>query len=132
MLNVLYVEDDAGSRGVLKMVQRMNPGFMEVVMFADSQDFEQKLLALDPQPDLILLDIHMKPHTGFDMFRMIRLHPQYDSIPVMALTASVMNEEVRMLEEAGFHGVLSKPLDMDFFTSVIERVMNGERVWYVW
>lgn len=132
MINILYVEDDPGSRGVVSIVQRMNPGQFELTMFEDSQDFEQKLLNLAPQPDLILLDIHMKPYTGFEMLEMIRIRHEYDSIPVVALTASVMNEEIELLQTAGFHSVLSKPLNLDEFPSLIQRIIEGETIWYVW
>jgi CheY-like chemotaxis protein len=132
MLNVLYVEDDSASRRVLTMLQRINPDFMTLVMWENSEQFEQRLLALQPEPDLILLDIHVKPLTGFQMFRVIRSHRRYDSIPVVALTASVMNEEIAVLQETGFHGVLSKPLNFDMFTQIVERLILGEYIWYVW
>lgn len=61
MLNILYVEDDLGSRSVVRMVQRMAPDIFTLTTFDDSQDFEGRLVQLDPQPDLILLDIHVKP-----------------------------------------------------------------------
>ena len=132
MLTVLYVEDDAASRDVLKMIQRMNPGFMSTVMLNESNQFEEKLLKLAPQPNLILLDIHVKPYTGFEMLEMIRRHTEFDATPVVALTASVMNEEIELLKEAGFQGVLAKPLNMDEFPNLIRRIMVGEKVWYVW
>lgn len=132
MLNVLYVEDDPGSRDVVRMVQRMNPGVFELTVFDDSYDFEQRLLRLNPQPDLILLDIHVDPFTGFDMLAMIRNRPEYDATPVVALTASVMNEEVQILQDSGFHGVVSKPLNLDEFPNIIQRIMQGEEIWYVW
>lgn len=61
MLNILYVEDDPGSRSVVRMVQRMAPDIFTLTTFDDSQDFEGRLVQLDPQPDLILLDIYVKP-----------------------------------------------------------------------
>ncbi|MCB9456415.1 MAG: response regulator [Anaerolineaceae bacterium] len=132
MLNVLYVEDDGNSRNVVRMVQRMNPGVFEATIFDDSQDFEARLLELHLQPDLILLDIHMKPYTGFEMLEIIRKHRDYNKIPVVALTASVMNEEIQLLQDASFHSVLSKPLNMDEFPTFIERIMAGEHIWHVW
>lgn len=132
MLNILYVEDDAGSRDVVRMVQRMNPGHFELTVFNDSHNFDERLTQLDPQPDLILLDIHVDPYTGFEMLAMIRNHPEYDSTPVVALTASVMNEEVQILQDSGFHGVVSKPLNLDEFPGIIQRIMEGEEIWYVW
>ena len=132
MLNVLYVEDDGNSRNVVRMVQRMNPGVFEATIFDDSQDFEARLLELHRQPDLILLDIHMKPYTGFEMLEIIRKHRDYTKIPVVALTASVMNEEIQLLQDASFHSVLSKPLNMDEFPAFVERIMAGEHIWHVW
>lgn len=132
MLNILYVEDDARSRDVLHMVHRMNPGLMALTMFEDSANFEERLLKLAPQPDAVLLDIHVLPYTGLEMLAMIRRRAEYDSTPVIALTASVMNEEVEMLKGVGFQGVISKPIDLDTFPEILERVMQGEKIWYVW
>lgn len=132
MLNILYVEDDANSRNVLRMAQRMSPELFDLTLFEDSYDFAARLTELDPQPDLILLDIHVDPYTGFDMLAMIRRQPVYDSTPVVALTASVMNEEIQMLQTAGFNSVLSKPVNLDEFPDQIQHIMNGEQIWYVW
>ncbi len=132
MPNVLYVEDDPLSRNVVRMAQRISSVITGLTVFDDSHDFEQKLLELPQQPDLILLDIHMKPYTGFDMLKMIRSHPEYDRTYVVALTASVMNEEVRMLQEAGFQGGISKPLHLELFPELIQRIVSGERIWHVW
>ena len=132
MLNILYVEDDAGSRDVIRMARRMNPENFEITIFDDSSDFEQKLLQLNPQPGLILLDIHVKPFTGFEMLEIIRRQSEYDKIPVVAVTASVMNEEIQMLQNVGFDSVLSKPVNLDEFPSLINRIMTGEQIWYIW
>jgi two-component system chemotaxis sensor kinase CheA len=132
MLNVLYVEDDANSRAVLSMIARIQPDFMALTLFEDSADFAARLAALSPQPDLILLDIHVEPHDGFVMLRQIRALPAFDTTPVVALTASVMNDEVQVLQDAGFSGVVSKPLNLEMFPALIQRIIDGEVVWYVW
>ena len=77
------------------------------------------------------LDIHMDPIDGFEMLRLIQQNPDYHSIPVVALTASVMNEEVRKLRECGFDGVIAKPLDYDTFPHALTRILNGEQVWKI-
>jgi two-component system, cell cycle response regulator DivK len=131
MINILYVEDDHRSREVIHMVERLNPQAICVTMFENSIDFQARLLNLDPKPDLILLDIHVKPYTGFEMLDMIRSDPAYDAIPVVALTASVMNEEIDTLKSSGFSGILSKPVHLDSFPSLVQRIINGERVWHI-
>lgn len=132
MLDILYVEDDPNSRDVLRMVQRMNPQMFNLVVFEDSEGFVERLMGLVPQPALIMLDIHMLPISGFEMLKLIRMQPEFVGVPVVALTASVMNEEIQLLQDSGFHSVMSKPLDMDEFPESIGRIMEGERIWSVW
>jgi CheY-like chemotaxis protein len=132
MINLLYVEDDHRSREVLRMVERMYPQEFYVTMFEDSHDFEAQLFNLDPKPDLVLLDIHVKPHTGFEMLDIIRSYPSYDGIPIVALTASVMSEEIATLKASGFTGILSKPVNLDEFPSLVRRIISGERVWHIY
>jgi CheY-like chemotaxis protein len=132
MINTLSVEDDPKSRNVAEMIQRMNPELMNLVLFEDSQNFAQRLQQLEPLPNLILLDIHVTPLNGFEMLEIVRNLPDFHTMPVVAMTASVMNEEVNTLRTAGFDGVFSKPVDMDEFPAAIERIMQGEKLWIVW
>ncbi|MEL6405624.1 MAG: response regulator [Chloroflexota bacterium] len=131
MMRVLYVEDDAGSRDVLRMVARLHADALAVTIFDDSTDFEARLLALPDMPHLILLDIHMQPYTGFEMLEMIKAHDAYATTPVVALTASVMTKEVQMLRKVGFHSMLSKPIDMDQFFGQLQRIRKGDTIWYI-
>jgi CheY-like chemotaxis protein len=129
---MLYVEDDPGSRKVISMVARMNSERYDMTIYENSVAFEERFLNLPKKPDIVLLDIHVEPYSGFEMLAIIRQHPEYDDIPVVALTASVMNEEIEMLQEAGFQGVVSKPLNLTEFPTLIDRIMAGEHIWYVW
>lgn len=106
-------------------------GYTQFTIFSDSLDFMSKLQALDKKPDVLFLDIHMKPHTGFELLNMVRSHNEYQNTKVIALTASVMNEEVRELEAAGFDGAIAKPIKQDLFPQLVERILRGERVWYI-
>ena len=42
-----------------------------------------------------------------------------------------MNEEVKKLKDAGFDGVIAKPLDADVFPKTLQRILSGEQVWHV-
>lgn len=127
---LLYVEDEPRSRKVMQMITR-DMGLTEVIIFEDSTDFQARVSALIPKPEVIFLDIHMKPYTGFEMLAMLRTLRQFDGIPVVAMTASVMNEEVQQLRTAGFDGCLAKPIDMDTFPDTLKRIMNGELIWRI-
>jgi CheY-like chemotaxis protein len=128
---ILYVEDDARSARIMKMLLTGTMNLQHVNIFEESSDFIERVEALSPQPDVIFLDIHVKPYDGFEMLQMLREHPNYRKVPVVALTASVMNEEVEQLRMAGFDSCFAKPLDIDQFPDRLQRVLNGEVMWYI-
>ena len=100
-------------------------------MFESSTDFIDRLDGLACKPDIIFLDIHMEPIDGFAMLSVIRHHADFNAVPVVALTASVMNEEIRRLRDAGFDGVIAKPINYDTFPNALQRLLNGQQVWNV-
>lgn len=128
---VLYVEDDAMSRTVMEMLLKRGLGFQDVQIFEDSSNFESRLASLERTPDIIFLDIHIEPYSGFEMLQMLRKHPRFEHSRVIALTASVMNEEVQLLQDAGFDGGIAKPIDQSVFPELINRILNDEAVWSI-
>ena len=127
---ILYVEDEPLSRKVMRMLAA-HLDLSNVTIFEDSTDIVTRATALDPKPDVIFLDIHMKPYTGFEMLAMLRKTEQFHNTPIVAMTASVMNEEVQQLQTAGFSGCISKPIDIDTFPDTLRRIMSGETIWRI-
>lgn len=130
---VLYVEDDLPSRRLMTMLLRGRMKLPHVTILEDSQNFLEHVAGLDPKPGLILLDIHVQPYNGFAMLSMLR---ELDWVrqqqpPIVALTASVMNEEVHQLKQAGFDGCLAKPIDIDSFPEALHAILSGESVWRI-
>ena len=127
----LYVEDEASNRQVMQLLMQKAMGVLALTIFEDSVDFISRVRALSPCPDVILLDIHVRPHNGFEMLNMLRADPQYHHITVIALTASVTNEEVGQLRSSGFDGAIGKPLRASTLPGLLARILKGETVWYV-
>lgn len=130
-LSILYVEDEARSRKVMDMLLKRRMKLSNVAIFEDSEDFLARAEAIEPTPDIVFLDIHVPPLDGFQMLEILRQSPKFADTPIIALTASVMNEEVQRLRTAGFNGCLSKPLDMDTFPELIERLLEREEIWRI-
>jgi two-component system, cell cycle response regulator DivK len=128
---VLYVEDDIQSSEIMYLLLAGEMGLSNVTIFHDSADFISRLQVIHPQPDIILLDIHVQPHTGFEMLEMLRRLENFRNTPVIALTASVMNEEVAELKASGFNGIFPKPINQDIFPDMLTRVLKGESIWRV-
>lgn len=128
---VLYIEDDAQSRKLMKRLLGGRLKLSNVTIFEDSENFLERVQALTPKPDVFFLDIHLRPYTGFEMLKMLRTLEWTQDTPIIALTASVMNEEVSLLRTAGFDGCLAKPIDMPTFPETFERIMRGEMLWRI-
>jgi len=129
--SILYVEDHPQSQYVMKIIISDLMKIPYLTIFNNSENFIEEVENLTPQPNIILLDIHVKPLTGFQMLSVLREHSQYKALPIIALTASVMNEEVEELQKAGFNGVIAKPVDIDRFPKTLNRILAGESIWYV-
>ncbi|MCC6615641.1 MAG: response regulator [Anaerolineae bacterium] len=131
---VLYVEDDALSREVLSFyLMRMGLSREEqIYLFDSSENFLEQLRALPVKPDVILLDIRMWPVDGFGVLAQLREQPDYTGIPVVALTASVMSEEISLMRDAGFSGCITKPIDQASFAHSLTQILDGEKIWKIY
>jgi two-component system cell cycle response regulator DivK len=128
---VLYVEDDPLSIEIMDFLLRDDMGLSHVTIWDDSANFSERVAALDPKPDIIFLDIHMRPINGFEMLAILRQMEDFYNTPIVAMTASVMNEEVQTLRNAGFDGAIGKPIDQIEFPDLFERILRGDAIWRI-
>lgn len=129
--SILYVEDDPMSRAVMEIILVEQMGLHNVAIFEDSTGFEDRISQLPFVPDIVFLDIHMEPIDGFQMLHILRSHQVYEDLPIIALTASVMNEEIAKLRTVGFSGVIPKPIDLDSFPELVEKIRAGAEIWRI-
>jgi CheY-like chemotaxis protein len=127
----VYVEDEPLSRLVMQMLMTKVMGYENIIILEDSSRFLETLDALDRMPTVIFLDIHVKPFDGFQMLDMVRKHKRFHKACVVAVTASVMNEEVEMLKMSGFDGGIAKPIDALSFPQTLQAILNGEETWQI-
>lgn len=127
----LYVEDNELSRDVMAIIMHTGMGIDKLTVFADSENFLSRLKALDVKPDIILLDIHVPPLNGFEVLHLVKSEAGYENVKVIAVTASVMNEEIKKLRTSGFDGAISKPISIQTFPDLIKKILLGEAIWHI-
>jgi len=79
-------------------------------------------------PTFILLDLSMPEMDGWEMLKHIRATPYWADLPVIALTAHAMVNDMERALAAGFDGYISKPFWLDTFWLEIERCLRPIKV----
>ena len=83
--------------------------------------------AATESPDLVLMDIQLPGIDGIEAFRRIRSDPKTATIPVVALTASVMAGDRERFDKAGFDGFIAKPIDVKQFPDQVASYLAKGR-----
>lgn len=81
-------------------------------------------------PELILMDLQMPEMTGYEVLHMIRIKPEWEKIPVIALTANASDTEKNRAFDHGMDGFLTKPLDLHQLKKILMKwlVNNNQEV----
>jgi len=109
MTLILYIEDDAANRVLVRRILAA-----EGYTLAEASNADEAIEALRiNRPDLILMDINMPEVDGFTLTKRIKDNPEWQDIPVIALTANVMKGDRERVLQAGCDGYIQKPIDVD-------------------
>jgi two-component system, cell cycle response regulator DivK len=84
-------------------------------------------LALERTPDLVLMDIQLPGMNGIDALAVLRGNPATVRIPVVAVTASVMQQDRKQITEAGFDGYIGKPINLREFLDTVRNTLEAKR-----
>ena len=118
---VLIVEDNEKN---LKLVRDVLQAKGYATLEAGSAE-EGLLLARQRSPALILMDIHLPGMSGIEALKRLRAEAATAAIPVIAITASVMQESVREVMAAGFEALIEKPIEVLGFLDKVRRVLEA-------
>ncbi len=124
---IIIVEDDVNSyQASLDLLQMAGAQSVHACTTGDSTIALAESL---PKVDLFLVDIYMPQETGFEVLKRIRTHPKLTGSKVVALTASVMYEDIRRVKAAGFDSFIGKPVRPTRFADQVRQILAGETLW---
>lgn len=75
-----------------------------------------------PRPDLILLDLNLPKRSGREVLREIKASEELRSIPVVVLTTSTCDEDIRGVYELHANCYITKPSDLEQFIEVVRQI----------
>jgi signal transduction histidine kinase/DNA-binding response OmpR family regulator/CHASE3 domain sensor protein len=121
---ILIVEDDV--RNIFALSKVLEPRGAKVDIARNGREALETLArgwaSAATRVDLVLMDIMMPEMDGLTAMREIRKRPQWQKLPIIALTAKAMRDDQERCLQAGANDYIAKPLDVDKLLSLI-------RVW---
>jgi PAS domain S-box-containing protein len=125
-VRVLAVDDEADSRGLLRVVLESAGA---TVTTAASAAEALGLLASSP-PDVMVADIGMPEMDGFDLIKHVRMlpNPAAAQVPAAALTAFARSEDRTKALQSGFEMHLAKPVDPGELVASVATLVRRHRM----
>ncbi|MDD3264098.1 MAG: response regulator [Candidatus Nanoarchaeia archaeon] len=116
---ILVVDDEVNITRLVKISLESND--IEVIESAGGQ--ESIMLAVKNKPSLIILDLMMPRHSGYDILDMLKTHEETIDIPVLILTAKDTQIDREKCLKSGAEGFISKPFDLDDLRKTVKSFL---------
>lgn len=117
---LLYVEDNPAN---LSLVEQLIERRSDLRLLTATDAYSGMALARKQLPDLILMDINLPGISGLDALKLLRANPETANIPIMALSANAVPNDVDEGIKAGFLRYLTKPIKIDEFMAALDGAL---------
>ena len=121
MKKILYVEDDSINAFVVEKLLKRD------FLVSHVEDGESCLEHINQETfDCILMDINLGKGKmdGVETMKKVKEHPDYKSVPIIAVTSYAMPEDEARFLNDGFDSYLSKPVDRKILIAKINQFMG--------
>jgi CheY-like chemotaxis protein len=117
---ILIVDDNEINRFLLKKMLSKYPFLLDFC--ENGQEALDKLLA--KEFDVVLMDIHMPVMSGLEATKNIRefQEPYFKELPIIALTASILPDDIEEIYKIGFNDYQSKPFKIEELIAKISKL----------
>lgn len=129
MLEVLLIEDNPGDVRLLEEAFRELGADIHMQVAKDGAEglhmiFQTAQVKTGWHPDIILLDLNLPKVSGHDVLARIKANPQTCRIPVIILTSSRAEADVRRAYESHANAYLRKPSTLDGLMSAVQHLKS--------
>jgi CheY-like chemotaxis protein len=107
-LSVLYAEDNEVNAELVRQLVSLR-GSMSLRV-ARNGTLALEMAQLDP-PDLMLVDMNLGDMTGIELAHALQSDRSTRDVPLVALSADALPEQIRAAMDCGFEAYLTKPID---------------------
>ena len=117
---VLIVEDNEKNLKLVRDILQVK-GYETVEAMTGEDGIR---IAAERKPDLVLMDIQLPGINGIDALRALRADTATANIPVIAVTASVMQQDRKLIMDAGFDAYVGKPISLREFLDAVRHALE--------
>ena len=118
---VLIIDDEDAIREVAKICLELVGGWEVSICGSGSEGL---VIAMDQQPDAILLDVMMPGMDGPETFKALQREEATRNIPVILLTGKERDSEDCEFDNLGVRGIISKPFDPLTLSNNVSKVLG--------
>jgi CheY-like chemotaxis protein len=124
---ILMADDDADDRLMAKDALEVSGLLNEIRFVEDGVELlnylEQRGKYHDaPRPGLILLDMNMPRKNGREVLKELKAHPEFKRIPVVILTTSQSEDDIKLGYDLGASSYITKPVTFDGLVAVMQTL----------
>lgn len=120
MPKVMVVEDDANMFSLLHMLLEFE-GY-EVILWEGGENIQEIIDTLcREEPDLILMDVHLRHLNGFDVMESLRKEPELNGTKVLIASGVDLTNKSN---QAGADGFILKPFMPDELIAKIQQTLD--------
>jgi CheY-like chemotaxis protein len=129
---ILHVDDDANDILLLQHacrkasagfdVQAVHDGNEAIAYLQGTATFSDR--QKHPLPNLLLLDLKMPRMNGFDVLVWLRQQQDFKRLPVIVLTSSNHDADVRRAYDLGANSYLVKPVGFEGLVGLVKTIQN--------
>jgi CheY-like chemotaxis protein len=118
--SIVYIEDNPSN---IAFMQDLIADFDQVdLVTAPTAEIGIELVRAR-RPNVVIMDINLPGMSGFEATKLLQEWPETHDIPVVALSAAAMVRDKARIKDAGFYRYLTKPVQVDELTGVLEELL---------
>lgn len=121
---LLYIEDTVANAKLVEQILNRRPSVRVLPAMLGRLGID---LAVEHQPDMILLDLHLPDMNGAEVLTKLRSMPATRDIPILILSADATKRQYEEVMEAGAKDYLTKPIRVNELLRIADRYM-GDRL----
>lgn len=122
---VLYIEDNSSN---VRLMERILAHRTQITLRVATNGVHGLQLALEHQPDLILLDLHLPGLSGEEVLSALRKDPRTTTTPVAVLSGDAMPGAAARLLAAGATRYVTKPLDIHRVLTMVDELISAQPI----